>query len=272
MTSLPSPAAVAADAAPPLLLLPLSSVLYHIWRRWGGAWRAVRVLTAQSHRIGYHRGDVIGGAELSPWDGHLTVRVVKGDFDVWWHGGASREGGAKDHQSVNQAAVQSKDSRQSGRESSVHGTEGSSSSSWRKTQRPLLFWPVSSSSSCPLLLWPVSSPLLVETVLMTDWRKSLIFNYFALSLLITVFVKLARPPRPKPVLPATTPSLSLSVFILYGAPPLSPTPDTPLLFLSAPPLATEFKEHVAETWTHEHWHSVTAAAGNQEETEIYPFP
>lgn len=84
VTSLPPPAAVAASAAPALLLiLPPSGFLHHVWRRGGGARHAVQVsvITAQSHGIGYHCGDVIGGAELSPGDGHLPVRVVQGDFD-----------------------------------------------------------------------------------------------------------------------------------------------------------------------------------------------
>lgn len=72
MTSLPPPTAVAASP-PHLLWLRL---LHQV--RGGGALGAVRVVVAaQSHRIGYHRGAVLRGVELSAGDGDLTVWVVQ---------------------------------------------------------------------------------------------------------------------------------------------------------------------------------------------------
>lgn len=105
---LPSAAVAAGTAPPPLLLVPPSVFLYHIWRRGGGARRHVGIRLAQSHGISYHRTAVIRGAELSPRDGHLTVRVFEGDVDVWWH-----------RWLINQKGVQSEHRRQSRWKSSV---------------------------------------------------------------------------------------------------------------------------------------------------------
>lgn len=75
VTSLPPPAAVAAAMAPALLLL--LHLLHQVGRRSRALGRVRVLVAAQSHRIGYHRGDVIGGAELGPWDGDITIWVLQ---------------------------------------------------------------------------------------------------------------------------------------------------------------------------------------------------
>lgn len=70
-----------------------------------------------------------------------------------------------------------------------------------------------------------------------------------LSLLFSLCVKLARPPRPNLFyLPTLPPSFSLSLFNLCGAPPLSLTPDTPsLCFCVIPPFC--LSQFTSESFT-----------------------